>query len=246
MSKINVIYRILNKINGKSYIGKAKNFEIRIKEHLRNIDKIKSPLYSAIKSIGLENFNMEIIYEAENYKDLDALEIKFISEYNTLYPNGYNLTYGGSGGDTISNNPNKDESLLKRKGKHTAWNKGLIGHCAGEKNGNYGNPTNFKGNSTSFKSGVDHVGYGKKQSKELVEKRMNNTDWKKRSENFPWEQKARNCMKPIYQYTLEGELIKMWESVTTAYRELGVNKYMIDNAIKRNKPFLNSIWKNKI
>jgi group I intron endonuclease len=244
MKKKNVIYRILNIINGKCYIGKAKDFDKRIKEHLLNINKIKSPLYASIKSYGVENFNIEVIHEASLYEELDNLEIKYIMEYNSIYPNGYNLTSGGTGGDTITNNPNKDMSLKNRKGK-IPWNKGLKGFMSGEQNGNFGNPTNFKGNSTSFKSGKDHRYYGKKQSDETIKKKVQNTDWKKRSENFPWEQKAKKCMKPIDQYNIEGEFIKTWDSITTISKQLGIPRHKIKYSIDKEKLLLNSIWKNK-
>lgn len=43
------------------------------------------------------SFEVETLVEVEN-DQLNELEIKYIKEYNTLSPNGLNLTSGGEGG----------------------------------------------------------------------------------------------------------------------------------------------------
>ena len=48
-----------------------------------------------------ENFNFEVIEEVENSL-LNEREIYWISFYNSLVPNGYNLTAGGEGTKSYS------------------------------------------------------------------------------------------------------------------------------------------------
>lgn len=53
-----------------------------------------SYLYNAMVKYGIENFTIQKIIEVPD-AELDDYETKYIREYNTLRPNGYNLTSGG-------------------------------------------------------------------------------------------------------------------------------------------------------
>lgn len=97
------IYKITNKINQKSYIGKAKNIEKRWKDHTYKSRWKRYPnksLYKAFKKYGLENFNFKVIEECSEEK-LNERERYWISYYNTK-KEGYNETDGGDGGKTYS------------------------------------------------------------------------------------------------------------------------------------------------
>lgn len=97
------IYRIINLLNNKSYIGQAKNIKLRIKEHLRSTinDSRKDfnvPIHAAMRKYGIDNFKCYILEQcAANL--LNEREQYWISYYHTysLDPlcNGYNLTAGG-------------------------------------------------------------------------------------------------------------------------------------------------------
>lgn len=97
------IYKITNNINSKIYIGKdTKNNE----KYFGSGILIKR----SIKKYGIENFSKDILEECDNYDELNRNEIKWISYFNSTNKNiGYNITSGGDGGDTFTNNPNKDE-----------------------------------------------------------------------------------------------------------------------------------------
>ena len=91
------IYKIQNKIDGKSYIGKTVNdVNTRWNEHIRGKDK-KSLIYRAINKYGKDNFEFSIIGTANSMDELNDLERFFIAEFNSLTPNGYNFTKGGDG-----------------------------------------------------------------------------------------------------------------------------------------------------
>jgi group I intron endonuclease len=49
----------------------------------------------AIEKYGPENFTIEEVYNTDNIEDLNIKESYFIKFYNTMSPNGYNLTSGG-------------------------------------------------------------------------------------------------------------------------------------------------------
>lgn len=96
---ISGIYKITNKINGKSYIGLAKNIGKRWEQH-KNFTKHETSknLYWAFQEYGIDCFTFEILKEAPVNK-LAYWEKKFIQKYDT-YHNGYNSSAGGEGGNT--------------------------------------------------------------------------------------------------------------------------------------------------
>lgn len=101
-----IIYKTTNLINGKFYIGK---------DEKNNPDYYGSGLIlnRAIKKNGKENFVKEILEVCNDSKHLCEREIYWINELNSIRPNGYNIALGGLGGDTFTNNPNKDITRQK-------------------------------------------------------------------------------------------------------------------------------------
>lgn len=88
------IYLITNIVNGKKYIGQSVNPHRRFISHCSRARTgyDNSPIHSAIKKYGKENFILEIIEWTENY---NQRERDLIKEYQTLSPNGYNICKGG-------------------------------------------------------------------------------------------------------------------------------------------------------
>lgn len=88
--------------DGKSYVGKTKSLSGRISIYEKFYkEKNDGILSDAIREFGLDNIELSIVAEPKNIKDCDkelilsVLEIKYIREYNTLTPNGYNVSSGG-------------------------------------------------------------------------------------------------------------------------------------------------------
>lgn len=92
--------------NGKSYVGKAKRLKERMGLYIRNLAANrhdKSKVMAAIREFGIDNVDVEVLQSVrssvKSEKDVDLclsiLEIKYIREMNTIYPNGYNTSIGG-------------------------------------------------------------------------------------------------------------------------------------------------------
>ncbi len=111
-----IIYKVTNKINGKSYIGFTTKTLIQRKcQHKKYCNKKKRKFYDAIKSYGWDNFEWEIIYESQDIQHcLTIMEPYFIREYNTFL-NGYNMTMGGEGtiGSKFNNRKLSEETKKK-------------------------------------------------------------------------------------------------------------------------------------
>lgn len=88
------IYKIVNKINNKVYIGQTVNKDLRWKQHIRNDGKNPNLLIGkAFNKYGIENFEYIIIEECENC-NMSEREKYWIKHYDS-YNSGYNMTIGG-------------------------------------------------------------------------------------------------------------------------------------------------------
>jgi group I intron endonuclease len=91
-----IIYKITNKINGKVYVGQTtKELHKRWTEHLYPRPTRKFLLHKAMDKYGRDNFTIEQIAETNTPEELDEFEKKYIKQFNSLMPNGYNLEAGG-------------------------------------------------------------------------------------------------------------------------------------------------------
>lgn len=81
------IYKITNKLNGKSYIGQSIHCGERFDQHCGNINQL---IDQTIQKEGIENFTFEILKVLENQNELNYWEDYYIIQYNTIFPNGYN------------------------------------------------------------------------------------------------------------------------------------------------------------
>ena len=100
------IYKFTNKINNKSYIGQSINIEERRKKHIASSYYPPSNTYNtvfhqAIRKYGVDNFEFEILTLCK-IEELDSLEKYYISKYNSMVPNGYNMTSGGENARSIN------------------------------------------------------------------------------------------------------------------------------------------------
>lgn len=105
-----IIYKTTNLINNKIYIGKDK------KNNSKYLGSGKI-LKRAIKKYGKENFKKEILETCIDLEHLNEREKYWIE---VLTPD-YNIAKGGDGGDTFTNNPNKEkirESYRESNKKH--------------------------------------------------------------------------------------------------------------------------------
>ena len=92
-----IIYKATNKNNGKTYIGKTtKTLEKRKQQHIIESRGRKFHFHKAIQKWGESSFDWEVLFTAQDQKELNEKEIFFIKQYDT-YKSGYNQTKGGEG-----------------------------------------------------------------------------------------------------------------------------------------------------
>lgn len=213
------IYKIINKVNNKIYIGLSTKSAIeRFKDHIGDVNtKVKEnyPLYRAFKKYGIDNFKCKTIIQGSfNLKQLKDLEIEYIHVYKSFAlenKNGYNLTKGGEGSLGRIHN-----DLAKLKMKNSK-----LGKKASSE-------TKLKMSIAKKKNPI---------SKEALLKCKNTRLNKiKNGYRFP-------TLKYVYQYDLDFKLIKIHDSIESAQKELKMCRKTIVNHSNTQKPHRNFIFK---
>jgi group I intron endonuclease len=98
-----IVYKITNIINGTVYVGQTtKTLKQRWTEHVydsigKRRRKNNSYLHLSIDKYGKENFIAEVLNLCVDKKSLDDVERFYIKMLNTVRPNGYNISLGGTG-----------------------------------------------------------------------------------------------------------------------------------------------------
>ena len=91
-----IIYKLTNKVNGKSYIGKTiEDLKTRLRKHKYWAKKLNSKINVAIRKYGMDNFEVEVLEQyiiGENRRT----EEYYIELFNTWH-NGYNSSKDGEG-----------------------------------------------------------------------------------------------------------------------------------------------------
>lgn len=175
------IYIIHNSINGKFYIGSSKNYHIRKLRHFNELRKNKHHsvhLQRAFNKYSEENFKFIIIETCYNYLKREQY---LLDNVINLKKDTYNVSSSATGGDLISNHPNRKEiiekateALLKApkrtksyKGSNNPNWKGGKTFC---KCGARKNNTAKSCQKCQDKDGKNNPFYGKKHSQESKEK----------------------------------------------------------------------------
>jgi group I intron endonuclease len=179
------VYITTNLLNGKQYVGDHSTNNL-------NDGYIGSgyPYFiRAIKEHGKENFKREILEFFDTKEEAFAAQEKYIIQYNTLAPNGYNISPKGGlhvqgchsletkekiskGNRGISRNKGKPKSIeTKDKIRNSLLG---IKHTE-ERKQNMRKPHTLSPEAINQRK-------GRKQSKETIEKRKNSLRGRKRSE----------------------------------------------------------------
>ena len=104
------IYRITNKINGKTYIGQHKYKKLN--DNYMGSGRL---IIKAIKKYGIENFKKEILYSNIQYKETaDDMERFAIAKERKLGKAEYNIANGGNGRGTVSEATKRKLSEINR------------------------------------------------------------------------------------------------------------------------------------
>lgn len=223
-----IVYKITNTLNGKVYIGITK-FNDPNNRWKNGFGYKKNSLISkAIKKYGWETFTKEILHDNLSKETACNLEIVYIKKYKDLNIS-YNIANGGEGSESISEETK--EKLRQYKGEKSSM--------YGKKHTKESIEKIRKGSTGRFFSSIT------RQKISDANKRYNGMRGKTHTEEVK-KQISERCSIPILQYTLQGEFIKEYSSITQAQLELNIKSNHIGCCcIGRRKTCSGFIWKYK-
>lgn len=215
LEKIPAVYSLRNTLNGKYYIGETMNLKRRMEEYFHSSNRVKVDriIHKAIEKYGLENFLFEYYYLPSFKKeDLLQLEEEMIRRYGSLTPNGYNVCKRGNDCVGIKFTKETRKKMSKSKSREVHQYAPLSGeyiktfdsvdNAAKEVGGNPPNISLVAGGKR--KSAHGYIWSFVKLEKVKPLKRIGVTN-----------------PKPIHQYSLEGDYIRTFESVSEAATSVG-------------------------
>ena len=264
MKKEFYVYKTINLINNKQYIGKHYGF--------LNDEYIGSGilLQRAIQKYGKQNFKKEILSIQKNEEELNQKEKYFINLYNAIQnENFYNIAEGGQGGYVTKGYSQEQRKIVNQK---------ISQALQGEKNPMYGKhhteqtkqkiKNNLKNYWTKEKkqersekyTGQGNPMYGKHKSKESIAKTVAHTDYsvyrteeyrKKMSLATSGEkngnygnrgEKAKNG-RHVFMYDENHILLKQFNTKKLALEFLNIHSAeSLNRAIKQNRLYRGYYW----
>jgi group I intron endonuclease len=251
------IYMIKNKVNNKCYIGQSigKDINVRWRDHIRRSNTDDCPaLYGAFRKYGLEKFEFKIICISFD-EACDDLEVYYISKYNTISPNGYNIESGGNKNKifhpetckkisiALTGKKHSEERKLKnsnsQKGKkHTEESKKKMSESRKGKKFNLSNEqrqkwsNRLKGHPVSDKT------------RQRVAEANKNRVWTDEMKQKMGEKLKQYNSKKVGKFTIDSILIESYNSIKEASELTSTSSWYIssccNNKISKYKEY---IWK---
>ena len=230
------IYKITNLLTGKMYVGK---------DETSNPDYFGSGVLirKAIKKYGKENFKKEILAETDDKFELRNLEKYFIQTLESYRREiGYNISLGGDGGDTISNNPNRAEIIAKISKLQKGIPKSKE-HIEALKKAHP--RLKMEDKNMDKESWLKNIraAHSKRKGKSL-EEIVGEERAREIKLDLREKRKLRDDKTPVAKFTKDGRLIAKYESQQQAALEENLRQGDISNCITgRQKTVKGFIWK---
>lgn len=164
--------------------------------------------YKALRKYGWENFTFEVIESFDDFDQelLNDLEQKYIEQYNSLVPNGYNMIPGGTNGAGLAKGKPVEQFDL---------------------NGKY--IQEFPSASeASRQTGINYMDICACCRNKPSYRRAGYFQWRYKDSDkviLPIEKIVR--VQPVYQFSLDNQLIRKYDSLKEASELSGITKSLI-------------------
>jgi len=241
--EFNYVYLTINLLNGKQYVGSHST---------NNIDDgylgTGRYFFRAVKKEGKENFKKEILQMCENIIEARKLEESYIIKYNTLSPNGYNLSPTGGCERGFSGALSEEH-----KRKISVWQKGktYVELYGPEKAAQMKEKQNIKKLGSTIKKasqerkdkisawqkGKTYVElYGPEKATQMKEKQ------KQRKLGTTSKRKGKKYIEGFINKYGEKEGLKKYEEFIKKQREAHIGKIQTKETIEKRKQSMRDPW----
>lgn len=233
------IYLVTNTITKKQYVGQSvqKDIKSRWKQHkCMSSNTIGKYLLDSYKKHGIDNFKFQLICICFD-SDIDEVEKYYIQKYNTLAPNGYNLTIGGKHRYLKTESREKISKSLTGKPKKPCseeTRKKLSLAHSGVKNNNFGKKMSDEQRKKISETMKNKYKDGK--SRIPTEKQVNALNSNRKSYN----------KRKVGKYDKNGVLLEIYESSCEAAAKNNTHFSCIGRVcrgVPHNKTAAGFIWK---
>ena len=225
------IYQIISP-TGKFYIGQSSNIEKR-KSYYRLLRcKGQTLLYSSLKKYGFNNHEFNIIELEEDSDLLDEKERFYFDYFTNLGHNMLNLMIPGKKGNRGFSNESKRKISLSKLGgpitQFTVYGEFVkIWESTSEIKEKLGlNPPAITAHIRGCSLTCGGFIFKKGEFSDNIDISLSYK--KRRFNNIKYHRKKR----PVFQYTLGGELLKEWDSMVAASEMLSLNKKCISSVCR--------------
>lgn len=218
------VYLITNKINGKRYVGQTRTtIENRYKEHIKkgfhSKEKNTKPLYIDLQKYGKENFCIKLLCKIEStdinelvYK-LNQKEKEFISKLKTTKPDGYNVHKASNNKYVLGHPTNVPLYKFDLNGNFIEYFSSIR-----EAQISLGVTIINKKMREACNNGFIYKGYRWSYDN------IYNSDYLKNKIEI-CQEKGKSRSKKVFQFDLDGNFIKEWNSIREATQNISNSKH---------------------
>lgn len=258
------IYKILNIINNKIYIGSAVNLYKRMHNHIYQLNNQKhhnKHLQRSWNKYGEENFKFYVVEYIEEINKLIEKEQYWLDFYNsTNINNGYNIC--SKAGSNLGNKLTEENKINISKAitgrKLSEETKIKIGESNKGKEGVGKKKVvqiDIDGNLIKIWDCISYVKQDGYNPSSVSQCCLNNIvlsggyfwsyyeDYIKEDFSLPKLKISPN--KKVLQFDLNGIFLKEWDSIRLVSKELNINRGSLRTNITNNKPYKGYIWELK-
>ncbi len=223
--------------SGKMYVGQTKmNPEHRWNNGngyltQKNGSYLQPAFARAILKYGWDNFEHQIIANNLTKEEADNFEKLLINKLNTMDAKyGYNLREGGSNGGLSQETRRKISESTKGEKSH------MYGKHLSESTKKKISDSR-KGVLSSEETRIKISAANKGENNHFYGKHHTEESRKKMSESQKGLRMGKNHVgaRKVKQYDLQGNLLKIWDCMSDAGRELGISNHNIYNCCKDNR-----------
>lgn len=222
------VYVHTNKTNGKKYVGITRQ-KPENRWHGGSAYKYNPHFYKAINKYGWDGFDHEVLMSGLTKEQANQWEVSLIAQYGSTNPEkGYNVSDGGEGHVSYSKEMRRRMSEAAKRRNHDPVKHENL--CEANRR-----RWRREGEREKITDGLNRYYSQNPERREAISK--------ERRRYFA-EHPEKKTTRSISQFTLDGDFVRSWDSMTEAANSIGATVQNIHSACSgRVKTSYGYIWR---